>query len=121
MTGVLVALAAGIGALTRYVVDEFVEHRTRGALPLGTMLVNVTGAFALGVVTGLAIHHGFDADTATVPGDGFAGGYTTLSTWAWESLALGEAGEWSAAVIAGAGSVALGLAASAAGLGVGLL
>jgi fluoride exporter len=117
----LVTLAAGLGALARYVVDEVVTHRTRGPFPTGTLVVNITGSFVLGVVTGLALHHGLAGDVTTVIGAGFAGGYTTFSTWAWESLALAEDGIRGAAAVNVVGSIFAGLAAAAAGLGLALL
>src|SRR4051794_4557167 len=114
-------LAAGFGALARYAVDGGGEHRTRATFPAGTLVVNLTGSFVLGLVSGLAVHGGLDADVATVVGAGFAGGYTTFSTWAWESLALAEVGARPAAVLNVVGSFATGLLAAAAGLGVALL
>jgi fluoride exporter len=116
-----VTLAAGVGAVARYLLDLFVQHRTRGEFPLGTLLVNVSGSFLLGLVTGLAIHHGLPATATLVIGAGFAGGYTTLSTWAWETLALGETGAVRAAALNVIGSFAAGLAAAGGGLGLALL
>ncbi len=121
MVPLLVALAAGAGAVTRYVVDQVVQHRSRGVFPYGTLLINVTGSLLLGFVTGLALHHGLARTPTLVVGTGFAGGYTTLSTWAWESLALAETGEWLQASVNVFGSFALGIGAAAAGLGLALL
>jgi len=117
----LVTIAAGLGAVARYVADATVEHRTRGVFPAGTLVVNLSGSFLLGLVTGLALHHGLDSRVTTVIGAGFAGGYTTFSTWAWESLALAEDGVVGAAIVNVVGSVVAGLAAAAAGLGLALL
>jgi len=121
MLATLVMFAAGIGSVARYVVDEVVEHRTRGAFPLGTLVVNLSGALLLGLVTGLAVHHGLPSRPTVVAGTGLIGGYTTFSTWAWESVALTDFGEVRAAVLNVVGSFALGLAAGAAGLGLALL
>ena len=121
MLSLAVALAAGLGAVLRYVLDQAVQYRTRGEFPYGTLTVNVTGSFLLGLIVGLAAHHGLGASTALVIGTGLAGGYTTLSTWAWETLALAEEGDLLEASLNIAGSFAAGLAAGAAGLGVALL
>jgi CrcB protein len=121
MLALVVALAAGVGAVLRYVVDQLVQHRTRSELPFGTFAVNVTGSLLLGLATGLALHHGLASDAAIVVGTGFAGGYTTLSTWAWESLALAENGDLLEAAGNVAGSFVAGLLAAAAGLGLALL
>lgn len=121
MLTVAVAFAAGAGALARFVVDRVVQHHAGGDFPLGTLLVNVTGSLVLGLVVGLAAHHGLGHTTTVVVGTGFAGGYTTLSTWAWESLALAAADGARPALANAVGSVVLGLLAAAAGLGLGTL
>lgn len=116
-----VSLAAGAGAVARYLLDQTVQRRSRGEFPFGTLAVNVSGSLVLGFVVGMAVHHGLAADTALVLGSGFAGGYTTLSTWAYESLALAETGELLEAAANVVVSVVLGLAAGAAGLALALL
>ena len=121
MLTLAVALAAGAGAVLRYVIDHVVQRRARGRFPYGTFVVNVTGSLVLGLVTGLALHHGLGTTATVVIGSGFAGGYTTLSTWAWETLALAEDDALLAAAVNVFGSFAAGLAAGAAGLGLALL
>jgi fluoride exporter len=121
MLTLAVALAAGVGAVARYVLDQVVQHRTAGTFPAGTLLVNLTGSLLLGLTVGLGLHHGLPTTPTVVLGVGFAGGYTTFSTWVWESLALTETGERVQAVTNVAGSLATGLLAAAAGLGLALL
>ena len=121
MLTLAVALAAGVGAVLRYLVDQVVQHRTRGDFPYGTVVINITGSFVLGLVTGLALHHGLAATPTVIIGTGFAGGYTTLSTWAWETLALAETGDLLEASVNIVGSFAAGLAAASAGLGLALV
>ena len=58
MLAVAVALAAGLGAVLRYLVDQIVQYRTGGDFPYGTLAINLSGSLLLGVVTGLALHHG---------------------------------------------------------------
>ena len=111
MLALWVALAAGGGAVTRYVVDQLVARRLGADFPWGTLLVNTSGSFLLGLVAG-----GLSGSAAAVLGAGYAGGYTTLSTLAWESLALAEDGWWWGAALNVVGSTVLGLAAAAAGL-----
>jgi fluoride exporter len=113
-----VSAAAGAGAVLRYVVDVAVIRRLRTEWPVGTFVINVTGSLLLGLVVGLSVHHGLSTTALDVVGAGFAGGFTTLSTWAWESIALAETKEWLAAFANVAGSVAVGLLAAAAGLGL---
>ena len=121
MLTLAVTIAAGLGAVARYLLDQTVEHKTSGTFPAGTLLVNLTGSLLLGLVVGLGLHHGLANDTSVVVGGGFAGGYTTFSTWAWESIALRVDGEPGQAAVNALGSFALGLLAAAAGLGLALL
>jgi len=116
----LVTLAAGLGAVCRYLLDSAVQRRTHSPFPAGTLAVNLSGSFLLGLLVGLTSHHGLPTSTTTVLGAGFAGGYTTLSTWAWESIALAERGARAAVLVNVVGSFALGMAAAAAGLGLAL-
>ena len=112
----VVALVAGAGAVCRYVVDRLVTHRHGGPFPWGTFTINVSGSFVLGCTTGLATHHGLSTAVATVVASGFCAGFTTFSTWMWETLALGETG---ALLAAGANLVAsLVVGIGAAGLGL---
>ena len=116
MLAVAVALAAGLGAVLRYLVDQIVQYRTAGDFPYGTLVINLSGSLLLGVVTGLALHHGLPTAPTLIIGTGLAGGYTTLSTWAWESLALVETGDLLEAAVNIVGSFAAGLAIAAAGI-----
>lgn len=121
MLAVAVALAAGLGAVLRYVVDQLIYYRHRGDFPFGTVVVNLSGSFVLGLVTGLAAHHGLPHAPTVIVGSGFAGGYTTLSTWAWETVTLAESGELLESASNVVGSFAGGIAAAAAGLALALL
>jgi CrcB protein len=112
----LVALAAGVGAVARYLVDQVVQHRRGGDFPWGTVIVNVTGSFVLGLVVGLQAHQHLAEGPALVVGTGFAGGFTTLSTWAWETLALAELGRGRDALANLVVSFGPALAAAALGL-----
>ena len=121
MTLALVMLSAAVGAPLRYVVDQTVQHRRRGAFPAGTVTINLSGSLVLGLLTGLAAHHGLAPQALTVLGTGLLGGYTTFSTFSYETVRLLEEGAVVAAAVNVAGSLALGLAAAAAGLGLALL
>lgn len=118
---VAVAVAAGLGAVARYLLDRLVQRRAQARFPYGTLLVNISGSFLLGLAVGMTAHHGLPTTTGAIVGAGFAGGYTTLSTWAWESYALADGAAVRLAAANVVGSLALGLAAGAAGLGLTLL
>jgi CrcB protein len=84
-----VALFGALGALARFRLDSVVSARFPSDFPLGTLVVNLTGSFALGVLVAASVGHGI----AFLLGTGFAGGYTTFSTWMVESVRLGEVGD----------------------------
>ena len=109
-------VAAGIGAPARYLLDGWVQERTTSELPWGTFTVNATGCLALGVLTGLGLHHGLDATTASVIGGGLLGAYTTFSTLTYETVRLAEEGALDDAVRNAVGGLVVGLAAAATGL-----
>jgi CrcB protein len=100
------------------VLDLVVQHQHDRTFPWGTFVINVSGSLLLGLVLGLAAHRGLPAVPTAVLGTGFLGGYTTWSTYLWESLALVEAGAWVPAALNLLGSLAVGLLAAAAGLGL---
>jgi fluoride exporter len=115
MIGVLTWMGIGVfgalGALTRFRVAAAVAARAVSDFPVGTFLVNVTGSFVLGVLTGLSL----PSDLMFVLATGFLGSYTTFSTWMVETLRLGEDGEWLVLYLYLAGSMLAGLAAAGAG------
>jgi CrcB protein len=113
---IAVAVAGGIGAVLRLLVDEAVRGRHPGeTFPRGILVVNVSGALALGLVTGLALGH----DASLLVGTALIGAYTTFSTWMLDTVAAASARLVAEAVINVAGSLALGLAAAALGRAVG--
>ena len=110
--------AAAVGAPARYLLDGYVRDRREGAFPWGTLVVNVTGCFVLGVITGLGLYHGLGGTTRTVIGTGGMGAYTTFSTFTFETIALVEGGDRRDAVRYTAASLALGLLAATVGLAI---
>lgn len=120
MLAVAVGFGAAFGAVTRYLVDQAVARRRDRVFPAGTWLINLSGSFVLGLLAGLATHHGLSPDTVAIVGTGVCGGYTTFSTFAYETVRLMEEGSGLVALANLAGSLLAGLAAAAAGLGIGL-
>ncbi|MDQ6725824.1 MAG: CrcB family protein [Actinomycetota bacterium] len=109
-------VAAGVGAPARYLLDGWVQDHTAGAFPWGTFVVNVTGCFALGMLTGLGLYHGLGAGARTVLGTGGMGAYTTFSTFTFETVRLAEAGAVDLALRNAAAGLLVGLAAASAGI-----
>jgi fluoride exporter len=116
-----IALAGAIGAPARYLVDVVVIERTEGGLPLGTLIVNVTGSFVLGFLTGLALYHAFPSTPRTILATGFCGAYTTFSTFAYEIVRLAEGGARRAALRALIASLLVPALAAALGLALAAL
>lgn len=117
---ILIGLGGFAGAIARYVVDGAVADRTAGAFPWGTLVVNLTGSFALGLLFALS------TERAILPAEirgplliGFIGAYTTFSTFMLESWRLVEDGAAALAFGNLIGSVAIGLVAVVAGLTLG--
>ncbi|GGC07369.1 fluoride efflux transporter FluC [Cellulomonas carbonis] len=117
MTVALVALLGGLGAATRFVVDGLVRSRARGALPVATVVVNVTGSLLLGLLTGAHLFHGLGSLAFTAAATGFCGGYTTFSTAMVETVRLVQAGEVRWAVLNALGTLVTCVAAASAGVG----
>jgi fluoride exporter len=112
---IAVGVAGGLGALGRFVVDGTIAARAGREFPFGTLVVNLTGAFALGILVGAAV----GGDAYRLEGTGFLGGYTTFSTWMFESHRLGEDGELGLAGVNFVVSLVLGVLVAWAGRGLG--
>jgi CrcB protein len=107
-----IAIAGAFGALARYGLEGFVSRRARGAFPWGTFVVNVTGAFALGLVFTLATERwGVAPWLRSALTIGFLGAYTTFSTLSFETYRLAEDRALALAAANMLGSCAAGLVA----------
>lgn len=113
----LIALFGAIGTLARYGLQGLVQFRIGSTFPYGTLVVNLSGCFLLGLIGQLTLNR------MIVPPEwrmaiaiGFFGGYTTFSSFGWETAKMLEAGEWLWASTYVASSVVLGLFLSAAGI-----
>lgn len=115
-----VALGGAIGATLRYATSELIGPRLRADFPLATITVNVVGAFLLGIVMALAVERGEIGHWWRLfLGVGVLGGFTTFSTFAFETVELVHEGAYAIALANAAGSVVAGLLAAVAGLYVG--
>jgi fluoride exporter len=116
----LVGVAGFAGAVARYLLDGRISAALGGAFPWGTLAVNLSGSFAIGLLFALI------SERAVLPAEwraplmiGFLGSYTTFSTLALESWRMIEDGAWLAAGGNLLGSVGLGMAAVIAGIAFG--
>jgi CrcB protein len=118
MTRLLWYVAAGsaVGGACRFLLTAFIQQRAGGAFPLGTLIINITGSFVLGFLVRYAL-----ATPAITPElrallmTGFCGGYTTFSTYSFETAALVEEAQYQRAALYVFLSVAIALAGTFAG------
>lgn len=115
---IAVALAGGLGAAARFVLDGVVRARmaSRTTFPVGTPVINATGSLLLGFVVGLTSAHLLPETLHAVVGAGFLGGYTTFSTASFETVRLLQERRFGAAAVNGFGMLALCVLLAAAGL-----
>jgi len=113
---VVLALAGGLGAAARFVVDTAVARRARTSVPVGTAVVNVTACLLLGLLTGWALGRPGSDGVLAVLGTGLLGGYSTFSTASVEAARLLLAGRRSAAVLHALGMLLACVGAAAAGI-----
>lgn len=104
----LVMLGGGIGAGVRYKLGAWVQGLGGPSFPWGTFLINITGSFLIGLVLRLSLEGALSPEWRLFLAVGVLGGYTTFSTFSWETLTLVQQGEWFKAFLYGAGSVMLG-------------
>jgi CrcB protein len=112
----LIGGAGALGALARYLIGRMVVGRTGSTFPWATLLINVTGAFLIGLIAGLTTAHVVNSLAQTVLATGFLGGYTTFSTMSWEALQLFREGSRRRGLLYLSGNVVPGLLAAALGL-----
>jgi fluoride exporter len=110
-----IAILGGLGAIGRFLLDGAVASRLGRAFPFGTLAVNLTGSFALGILDGAAV----GGDALRLAGIGLIGAYTTFSTWALEAHRLGEDGRTRLGLANLLVSLALGIAIAWVGHEVG--
>ena len=111
----LVCVGGPVGAVTRWLLDGTVQRRWPSRFPVGILVVNVLGSFVLGAVLAGTLDWNERDDWVALLGTGFCGGFTTLSTFAYETVALVEGGAGLLAVANVVTSVGLSLAAAFAG------
>jgi CrcB protein len=108
---VAVTLIGGAGSVLRFYVDGIVASASGRDFPYGTLVVNLSGAVLLGLITGLAL----GGSAALLAGTAAVGSYTTFSTWILETQRLTEERQYRKAVLNIVVSLVLGVAAAELG------
>jgi len=112
-----VALGSAVGGASRFALSTFVQQRASSAFPLGTLIVNITGSLILGFVLRYALGSpSVSAEVRALLTTGFCGGYTTFSTFSYETIALIEGGDYRRAALYIGLSVSLSLVATFLGI-----
>lgn len=112
---IAVAALGSVGSIARFLLDGAVSSRTSTAFPLGTLAVNASGAFVLGLLNGVTL----SGEALTLAGAATIGSYTTFSTWMFETHRLGEDGRVLAAAANVVVSVVVGVGAALLGRTIG--
>ena len=120
-TVVAVGVPGFVGALARYELEGLIADKTTGSFPWGTMFVNVTGSFVLGLLFALLVEGRVVVAPwlRTAAMVGLIGTYTTFSTFTLETVRLAEDGSYVLAGVNAMGSLAIGLVAVYAGIALG--
>ncbi|WP_041436013.1 fluoride efflux transporter CrcB [Thermomicrobium roseum] len=104
----IVALGGGLGAILRYLVTSWVQHRV-DFFPWGTVVVNLVGSFLIGIVLEMTLRGFLSSQARLLLGVGILGGFTTFSSLSWEMLTLLEEGDILPAFLYGFGSLVIGV------------
>lgn len=115
MTLLLVMIGAAAGAPSRWLLDQAISSRNARAFPLGTWTINITGSLLLGLIAAASILGPASTAVVAFAGVGFCGGFTTFSTFGFETIRLAEEGSNLEAGLNIVSSLAIGLLAAAAG------
>ncbi|HEY8175269.1 MAG TPA: fluoride efflux transporter CrcB [Gemmatimonadaceae bacterium] len=111
-----VGLGGAIGSVSRYALTYMIQSRSMSPFPIATLLINVTGSLLLGFVMRYATESAsLSAEVRLLVTTGFCGGYTTFSTFSYETARLYEDGDYRRAVLYAALSVLLSLSGMFAG------
>jgi len=103
----LLALAGGVGAGLRFLIDGLIRSRITTGFQWATTIINASGSLVLGFLTGLTLVHVLPTDLSIVVGTGLLGGYTTFSTASYETVQLIQEKRYGAAFVSGVVMLAL--------------
>jgi len=112
----IIAAGSAIGGALRYLAGTLIQRMIGGTFPSGTLVVNITGSFAIGVLMRWSLDASHSAELRAFLTVGLCGGYTTFSAFSYETLALAQDGAYGRAAGYAIGSVVLALLATLAGL-----
>ena len=112
----LIAVGGAVGSALRYLIGGAVQRSSASGFPVGTMFVNVAGCFLIGIFVRYLLNMQTSAELRALLIVGFCGGFTTFSTFSFETVGLIEGGEYARAATYILVSVAFCLMATFAGM-----
>ena len=118
---VLVCIGGAVGSGMRYLVAVGAARWIGPEFPWGTLIVNLVGAFLIGLVQHLAAAHVVSEESRLLLSTGVMGGLTTYSAFSYETVRLAELGDWRGAILNVLGTTMLCLALCVAGMALGRL
>ena len=121
MTAFLVGFGGAVGAIARFWLSGLVGRRVGETFPWGTLVVNVSGCFAIGLIAGLLRDAAVARSLWPAAVTGVLGSYTTVSSFSLQTMNLMRVGEWRHAAGNVAASLLLCLAATGLGFGLAAL
>jgi CrcB protein len=117
---VFLVVFGALGTLARYGLDGVIQYRVGSVFPAGTLTINVLGCLLLGVIGQFGLNHiNVSPDLRIGLTIGLMGGFTTFSTFGWDTVRMLEEGEWTKASLYVGASVLGGLIAMMLGMRVG--
>lgn len=111
-TIILIGIGGLLGSIARYFLSQFIQNKYFSTLPLGTFIVNITGCFIIGVFLAISEKGNVNPEWRSFLTTGFCGGFTTFSTFTYESNVLMQEGEYFYLTLYVSLSVIIGFAAT---------
>lgn len=105
MQYVFISIGGALGSIARFALGKLISEKTNTTFPIGTISINIIGAFLLGIVSNLGINN----NVHLMLTDGFLGGYTTFSTFMYEGFNLFQENEKLNAIIYIVGTLIMGI------------
>ena len=117
---ILLAIGTGsfIGGVFRYLISQFIQAKFLSTFPYGTLVVNITGCFLIGLVFGLADRGNLTQEWRLILATGFLGGFTTFSAFSNETVSMLRDGQLGYAMVYISTSVVFGLMATFIGISI---
>jgi CrcB protein len=117
---ILLIVFGAAGTVARYGLDGWIQYRVGSVFPAGTLTINVLGCLCLGMIGRFSLNHiAVSPDLRIGLTTGLMGGFTTFSTFGWDTVRMLEEGQWTKASIYLGASVLGGLLAMMLGMRVG--